>query len=82
MSETYIPKALRQRVASQARYRCGYCLTLEATVGTPMEVDHIIPQALGGPTGADPLLKVAGCLSGPPLSAAEIEAEIYGEEPA
>ena len=50
MSSTYIPQALRQRVAEQARYRCGYCLTSEAIVGTPMEIDHIIPESLGGPT--------------------------------
>jgi hypothetical protein len=50
MSSTYIPQALRQQVAEQARYRCGYCLTSEAIVGTPMEIDHIIPESLGGPT--------------------------------
>jgi hypothetical protein len=47
---TYVPASLRERVAAQARYRCGYCLTPEAVVGTPMEIDHIIPQSLGGPT--------------------------------
>jgi hypothetical protein len=50
VSETYIPKALRERVATQARFRCGYCLTSEAVVGTPMEIDHIIPEAHGGRT--------------------------------
>ena len=30
----------------------------------------------------DPLLKVAGCLSGSPLSAEEIEEELYGPDPA
>ena len=55
MSEEYIPKALRDRVSRQARYRCGYCLTLETIVGAPMEIDHIIPQALGGPTEEDNL---------------------------
>ena len=50
MSSTYIPQVLRQQVAAQARYRCGYCLTSEAIVGTPMEIDHLIPQSLGGPT--------------------------------
>jgi hypothetical protein len=50
MSRTHISKALRDRVAAQARYRCGYCLTAEAVVGTPMEVDHLIPEALGGQT--------------------------------
>jgi hypothetical protein len=55
MSTTYIPKALRDLVAQQARYRCGYCLTQEAVVGTPMEVDHIIPESLGGLTEEDNL---------------------------
>lgn len=50
MSEQSIPKALRQRVAEQAHFRCGYCLTSEHIVGAPMEIDHIIPLALGGPT--------------------------------
>jgi hypothetical protein len=50
MSRTYIPKALRDKVAAQARHRCGYCLTAEVIVGTPMEVDHLIPEALGGST--------------------------------
>lgn len=30
----------------------------------------------------DPLLRVAGCLSGRPLSAEEIEDELYGKDPA
>ncbi len=55
MSRAYIPKALRERVAAQARHRCGYCLTSEAVVGTPMEIDHIIPQSLGGLTEEDNL---------------------------
>jgi hypothetical protein len=29
--------------------------------------------------GEDPILQVAGCLSGEPLSAAAIERELYGE---
>lgn len=55
MSQIYIPNALRERVAAQARYRCGYCLSTESVVGTPMEIDHIIPQSLGGPTEEDNL---------------------------
>ena len=50
MSRTRIPKVMRSRVAEQSRYRCGYCLTPEAIVGTPMQVDHIIPEADGGLT--------------------------------
>ncbi|MEW5941189.1 MAG: HNH endonuclease signature motif containing protein [Chloroflexota bacterium] len=50
MSETRIPKALRRLVSEQAKYRCGYCLTSEHIVGAPMEIDHLIPESLGGLT--------------------------------
>jgi HNH endonuclease len=50
MSSTHIPKALRRRVAKQACHRCGYCQTAEAIVGAPMEIDHLIPEAMGGLT--------------------------------
>ncbi len=50
MSRSIIPAWLRQRVAAQARYRCGYCLTAEAVTGTPLVIDHLIPEALGGAT--------------------------------
>jgi len=50
MASSYIPKKLRERVAEQARHRCGYCLSLEKIVGLSMEIEHLIPQALGGPT--------------------------------
>ena len=51
----YIPRSLRERVAVQARHRCGYCLTSEAIVGAPMEIDHIVPRSLGGLTEEDNL---------------------------
>jgi len=47
---TYIPRELRERVSSQARDRCGYCLSATAIVGAPMEIDHLIPESLGGVT--------------------------------
>jgi hypothetical protein len=53
--QPYVPKALRERVAAQARQRCGYCLTTERITGAPMEIDHIIPHSLGGPTEEDNL---------------------------
>lgn len=31
-------------------------------------------------SGEDPILNVAGCLSGEPISAKEIEEELYGED--
>jgi HNH endonuclease len=55
MTAARLSKALRARVSTQARHRCGYCLTAEAIVGTPMEIDHIIPRALAGPTDEDNL---------------------------
>lgn len=55
MSRSYIPAELRARVTEQARRRCGYCLTTEGIVGTPMEIDHIIPESLGGTTEEDNL---------------------------
>ena len=50
MSAGFVPKSLRQRVAEQALHRCGYCLTTELLIGAPMEIEHIIPLALGGHT--------------------------------
>ena len=50
MSRTYVPAALRELVTQSAHRRCGYCLTQEIVVGAPMEIEHIIPEALGGLT--------------------------------
>jgi hypothetical protein len=55
VTSVHIPLDLRRRVAEQARYRCGYCLTQERIVGRPMEVDHLFPRSLGGPTTEDNL---------------------------
>ncbi len=55
MSRDYIPKALRERVAIQAGHRCGYCLTSSLLVGAPFEIDHILPESLGGLTEEDNL---------------------------
>lgn len=50
MSRDYIPRRLRDLVTRTARHRCGYCLTQEAVVGTPMVIEHINPESQGGPT--------------------------------
>ncbi len=55
MSDAFVPRALRAKVAEQAQHRCGYCLTAEAIVGIPMEIDHLVPQSLGGLTDEDNL---------------------------
>jgi hypothetical protein len=35
-------------VAETSGYRCGYCLTSQEVVGPLLEIDHLIPEALGG----------------------------------
>lgn len=37
-------------MATDAGFRCGYCLSREAVVGAPMEIDHLVPESLGGLT--------------------------------
>jgi hypothetical protein len=55
MSKTYVPVELRERVRVASRYRCGYCLCAEAFTGMLMEIDHLIPESLGGLTEEDNL---------------------------
>jgi hypothetical protein len=45
-----VTESLRAEVAHRARYHCEYCGYPEAASSTPLEVDHIIPEARGGPT--------------------------------
>jgi len=45
---SYISAALRRRVAEDARHRCGYCQAQALVLGMPFEIEHIIPEALGG----------------------------------
>jgi 5-methylcytosine-specific restriction endonuclease McrA len=47
MAET-IAKSLGDRVANEARHRCGYCLTDQRVSGAQMHIEHIIPRARGG----------------------------------
>ena len=62
MSRTRVPDWLRQQVADEARHRCGYCLMAEQVVGMPMELDHLIPESLGGVGEAENLwLACPGC---------------------
>ena len=50
MSRTKISRELRRRVEVAARLRCGYCQTQQSVVGYPLHVEHIIPEAAGGPS--------------------------------
>jgi hypothetical protein len=52
----------RAAVARRARYRCEYCGYPEAASSTPLEVDHIVPEARGGTTAFSNLaLCCRGC---------------------
>ena len=55
MSGVYIPESLRQKIAKDAAYRCGYCLTMQEFTAMPMHIEHIIPLAAGGETIEDNL---------------------------
>ena len=43
-----VPKALREHIAAEAGYRCGYCLTDQRVSGAQMHIEHLIPRAQGG----------------------------------
>jgi hypothetical protein len=43
-------ESYRAEVARRARYRCEYCGYPEAASSTPLEIDHITPEARGGRT--------------------------------
>jgi 5-methylcytosine-specific restriction endonuclease McrA len=45
-----VPRRLRERVASTARHRCGYCRTPESIAGFRLSIEHIVPEAKGGKT--------------------------------
>ncbi len=48
--KAHVSPALKKRIIQAAGHHCGYCLRSEALLGMPMTLDHIIPQAAGGPT--------------------------------
>jgi hypothetical protein len=55
MTPAYIPVPLRRLVRTDARARCGYCLTSELLIGMPLEYDHLYPESLGGATARENL---------------------------
>jgi hypothetical protein len=58
------PKSLRDRVAVEAGFRCGYCLTDQRVSGAQMQIEHLIPRAQGGSSEASNLwLSCAWCNS-------------------
>ncbi len=50
MLRTYISVELRHLVRADARSCCGYCHTPEMFLGMPLDIEHLVPEALGGTT--------------------------------
>ena len=48
MSKSRIAPSLRLHIAAISQFRCGYCLTSQKVIGPFLEIDHIIPESLGG----------------------------------
>ena len=55
MSTTRVGSRLRAQVLEDAGGRCGYCRSSEEITGAPLEIEHVVPKALGGPTRRDNL---------------------------
>ena len=50
MSASRIPRRLRRQVIERAKGLCEYCKNQQELLIEEFEVDHIYPEALGGPT--------------------------------
>lgn len=48
MSSGYISEQLRAKVRSQAKNRCGYCLSPQKYILGKLEIEHTIPTSKGG----------------------------------
>lgn len=48
MSRSYIAADVRERVRQAGGERCGYCHSPQRLVFGRLEIDHIVPTALGG----------------------------------
>lgn len=48
MSSRQISEEVRARIRTQAKNQCGYCRSLQKYVLGVLEIEHIIPKALGG----------------------------------
>ncbi len=55
MSAARVSVRLRAQVLADALGRCGYCRSSEDITGALLEIEHLIPEATGGPTRRDNL---------------------------
>lgn len=45
---SFISDELKEKIRLQAKNRCGYCLTPQAIISMPLEIEHLQPIADGG----------------------------------
>jgi hypothetical protein len=50
-----IPKSLFQTIRQRARFQCEYCHYPEILSSSPLSIDHLLPQSLGGDDSPDNL---------------------------
>jgi HNH endonuclease len=50
VSRAYIPAELRRQVRDDSGRRCGYCHSPETFLGMPLDIDHLVPEVMGGET--------------------------------
>ena len=55
MTSAYISREVERRVRQMAQDRCGYCLSQQQYVFAPLEIEHIVPCALGGTSNEENL---------------------------
>lgn len=55
-----ISKKLRQKVRQDFNNRCAYCLSSQAYVFDPLEIDHILPISKGGTNDEENLCLACG----------------------
>jgi len=55
VKKAYIPQKIRQEVFKRAKERCEYCLNKSDLLGMDLEVEHIIPESLGGTSSLENL---------------------------
>lgn len=73
MTKRSISRALRRQLVAEARGRCAYCRTATTISGARLVVDHIVPEAAGGPTEFENLC--LACHSCNEFKGAQVESE-------
>ena len=55
MTRRSLSPTLKQAIAVEANFICGYCQTAQKIIGLPLVIDHLIPITKGGTNAPDNL---------------------------